>query len=181
MIFCWINMTLLYNFASFFNMCNTRKDIPLCHSFIFHQRVQPKCFCCVGALAFFAIDHSGGCSAGYVCPARPLLQRQQEGERCRADSSIRAVAKHSMRCIVMCTNLWQILTGGETKMLYCREDLSERGVETELCKPLKLWWRSEELIRTEWTIQTRRTQSVMQKVSPRMTPLTRITGWVYRT
>ena len=37
------------------------------------------------------------------------------------------------------------------------------------------------MIRTEWTIQTRRTQSVMQKVSPRMTPLTRITGWVYKT
>ena len=85
-----------------------------------------------------------------------------------------------MHCIVMCTSLWQILTGGETKMFYCREDLSERGVDTELCKPLKLWWRSEELIRTEWTIQTRRTQSVMQKVSPRMTPLTRITGWVYK-
>ena len=86
-----------------------------------------------------------------------------------------------MHCIVMCTSLWQILTGGETKMFYCREDLSERGVDTELCKPLKLWWRAEELIRTEWTIQTRRTRSVMQKVSPRMTPLTRITGWVYKT
>ena len=51
--------------------------------------------------------------------------------------------------------------------------------DIELCKPLlKLRWRVEESIRTGWTIPTLRTQSAMQKVFLRMTPLTRITGWV---